>query len=386
MKISRSLIIVTAALSPIASVFVGAARGWPAISILLYTVYVFAAALLLHAIGSRLRQVLSGLALVLVVLFLTGCEGSIRAVNEGEATRMAYAPTATAVANANNAEATRVAVIAGEKARLELERDQKLQDLTLLQQADQQVEEHTRQMAIISSTYAYSMALIQTETISRTALISANLQVALNDSSADMAERSSEAFGKQAVNTGIGLGGVIFFSFLGIALSVGAFYFARRKGQEVRPDRRTGRLPILSLGWFHINWNRTSASAIKAYRPGFLERREAFKLLREGRITADEARKLIEPTVEQIGDPQLELAAAQSADQRDALVAGMWNLKDGGGVHKSLASRLSDKVPGLIDATKNVIDQIPMPQPKQIPGNAATIQRLEAAGRDEGGK
>ena len=334
----------------------------------------------------RITAVIGFNILALMLLVLTGCEGSIRAINEGEATRMANAPKATATAIANNAEATRVAMVAGERARLELERDQRLQELTLLQQANQQVEEHVRQMAIISSTYAYSLSLIQTESMSRTAMITSSLQVALNDAEADKAERTSEAFGKQAVNTGIGLGGVIFFSLLGAALAIGSFYFFRRKGQEVRPDRRTGRMPILSLGWLHINWNRTSASAIKAYRPGFLERREAFRLLREGKITADEARKLIEPKVEQIGDPHLELAAAQSADQRDALVAGMWNLKDGGGVHKSLADRLSHKASGLIDATKNVIDQIPMPQPKQLPSSAATIQRLESAGRDEGGR
>src|SRR3972149_10531020 len=107
--------------------------------------------------------------LALMLLVLTGCEGSIKAVNEGEATRIANAPKATAAAIANNAEATRVAAVAGERARLELERDQKLQELTLLQQANQQVEEHARQMAIISSTYAYSLSLIQTESMSHTA-------------------------------------------------------------------------------------------------------------------------------------------------------------------------------------------------------------------------
>src|SRR3972149_4657082 len=214
--------------------------------------------------------------------------------------------------------------------------------------------------------------MMPTKHMSRTAMITSSLQVALNDAEADKTERTSEAFGKQAVNTGIGLGGVIFFSLLGAALAIGSFYFFRRKGQEVRPDRRTGRMPILSLGWFHVNWNKTSASAIKAYRPGFLERREAFKLLREGRITADEARRLIEPKVEQIGDPQLELAAGQSADQRDALIAGMLNVKDRDGViRKSLADRLAQRASGIVGGVQSALDQIPMPQPKQISRESA---------------
>ena len=339
-------------------------------------------------IMKRTQQMLAtiGLAAIALALLLSGCDvaNTVHEINSGEATRIANAPIATAAAIANNAEATRVAVVAGEKARLELERDQKLQEMTLLQQANQQVEEHARQMAIISSTYAYSLSLIQTESMSHTAMITSSLQVALNDAEADKTERTSEAFGRQAVNTGIGIGGVVFFSFLGIALALFSFYFARRKGQEVRPDRRTGRLPILSLGWLHINWNRTSASAIKAYRPGFLERREAFRLLREGKITADEARKLIEPKVEQIGDPQLELAAGQSADQRDALIAGMWNVKDRDGViRKSLADRLTQRASGIAGGVQSALDQIPMPQPKQISSESA-VHRLESSSAEGG--
>jgi len=155
-------------------------------------------------------------------------------------------------------------------------------------------------------------------------------------------------------------------------------------GRILRYTARAGRLPILSLGWLHINWNRTSASAIKAYRPGFLERREAFRLLREGKITADEARKLIEPKVEQIGDPQLELAAGQSADQRDALIAGMWNVKDRDGViRKSLADRLTQRASGIAGGVQSALDQIPMPQPKQISSESA-VHRLESSSAEGG--
>src|SRR4030067_3333911 len=121
-------------------------------------------------IMKRTQQMLAtiGLAALALALLLSGCDvaTTVREINSGEATRIANAPIATAAAIANNAEATRVAVVAGEKARLELERDQKLQEMTLLQQANQQVEEHARQMAIISSTYAYSFALIQSESMS----------------------------------------------------------------------------------------------------------------------------------------------------------------------------------------------------------------------------
>jgi hypothetical protein len=318
--------------------------------------------------------------LLLMMLALGGCAGQITEFGNARATEMFIAPTATAAAIANRENEIRVTAIAAEKAQLELERDQALQSLSLAQQADQQVEEHARQMAVISTTYAYSLSLINQEYLSRTALISANLSVTLNDAEAGKLERISQAHGQQALNTGLGIGGLLLAIFVGLGVSIFAVLHAAKKGREVRPDARTGRLPQLFLGWFWMNPNKTSASALMLDRPGMMDKRRAWRLFEQGKITVQEFRALTEPRVKQVGDPQLELAAAHSADQRDMFISGTWNMEGRlDGPRKSLTDRLTEIGKGIAHLKDRLLPPGSIPPARMLTVSKDEIRQFQSS-------
>ena len=309
--------------------------------------------------------VLSALTIGIVMAFTACSPETINAYNQGEATRMAFYPTATAAANQSHLEATRVAVLGQEIARLEISRTIALDNIVLDQQRYALTETHAKAMAVVSASYAYSLMLVNSEMISREAAVSATLLTV----DANTQEQIAGAKSRQAVHTGIGIGGAVFFSLLGAAAAIGAFYYFRRRGRETRPDRRTGDFPLLSEGGVMINWNKTAASAVKVYRPGVILQLTVRKMLLAGTITPGEAVAMLMPRVEQIGDSALELEAAKSADIQKAIRSATWSLtrEDRRAVNKTVIDRLASQIKATVtDAIKGALPDGAIPRPRLI--------------------
>src|SRR3990167_10049354 len=105
-------------------------------------------------IARRVVAVILLAALSLASLF--GCSDAITASCNVEATRIAFYPTATAAAQRADLEATCVAVLGAELAQLQYSRTLALNDTAVAQAYNILTETHQANLALISSTYAYS--------------------------------------------------------------------------------------------------------------------------------------------------------------------------------------------------------------------------------------